>query len=217
MSVFQNGTFLQTKRVYWWKPFHVIVTTPVLSNSGYVSRRWNTWFPLSSLTSTDNDHRSRFLLDDVDDEICVMHTYDTLCLHSLSSLGIRSQQCIINAPYHHHNPSSHFSVIMVQGELVDIYYYFRRHFEFSLVVSNNYCFCPPGHDKRSPWWWPFPDEHRRLFIFNLVVSKKCFRPPGNDKWSSWRRRSYHSQRWAKDFLFISKCHLNNQLLSFKES
>ncbi len=84
------------------------------------------WSPLSSLTLTDGDHRSRLSLIDDDNEICVMHTYDMLCLQSLSSLGIRLPLCTIDPPYRHHNPISPFSVIMVQCQLVTMYY-LRRH------------------------------------------------------------------------------------------
>ncbi len=141
------------------------------------------WSLLSYLTSIDNDHRSCLSLADDEDEISVMHTYDTLCLQSLSLLEAWSALCpylpllsllLSDWPF--------FSNNICQRELVDMYY-LRRHFEFYLVVSKD-CFHPSGDDKRSSWrrpsyhsqWWakdfPFLNDHRDDDHFSTVTFRE---------------------------------------------
>ncbi len=159
-------------------PSHLIATSPVLTHSGSISKILNMWSPLSSLHSIDDNHRSCLSLADDDDEICVMHMYDTHCRRW------RPDQSYVHIypPYRHCYPIGRFSVIMVQCEPV-IIYYLRRHFEFYLVVSMDF-FHPSGDDKWSSWWrssyhsqwwsknFPFLNDHHDDDHFSTVTYRE---------------------------------------------
>ncbi len=78
-------------------------------------------------------------LADDDDGFCA-HVYNMEYISPTVIVGgLIGAMSISTPPYRHCYPIDHFSVIIVKCELVDMYY-LRRHFEFYLVVSKDYCF-----------------------------------------------------------------------------